>query len=99
MPGKVSLPNLEMQGDVGVITTNMLGQTLGLVYGTFSFALMFFAVVFVAAALLSNVRAFKAVYLSSVPRRYRHDGGCVVEGGGLRRWLVGRRRFRAEGVD
>jgi predicted PurR-regulated permease PerM len=44
-----------------------------LVLGTFSFALMLFAVIFVAASLLANVRTFKAAYLTSVPSRYRHD--------------------------
>ena len=33
---------------------------MGLVFGTFSFALTLFAVVFVAAPLLANVRRFKA---------------------------------------
>lgn len=63
----------DLKTSLGVITTSILGHTLGLVFGTFSFALMLFAVVFVAASLLANVRTFKAAYLTSVPSRYRHD--------------------------
>lgn len=63
----------DLKTSLGVITGNMLGRTLGLAFGTFSFALALFAVVFVAASLLANVRTFKAAYLTSVPRRYRHD--------------------------
>jgi predicted PurR-regulated permease PerM len=51
----------------------MLGRTMGLVFGTFSWALTLFAVIFVAASLLANARSFKATYLASVPRRYRRD--------------------------
>lgn len=63
----------DLKTSLGVITGNMLGRTLGLAVGTSSFALALFAVVFVAASLLANVRAFKAAYLTSVPSRYRHD--------------------------
>jgi predicted PurR-regulated permease PerM len=49
----------------------VLGSTLGLVFGTFGFALTVFAVVFVAAWLRSNVRNFKAAYVLSVPSRSR----------------------------
>lgn len=63
----------DLTASLGVITSNVLGGALGLVFGTFSFALTLFAVVFVAASLLSNVRDFKAAYLTSVPVRYRHD--------------------------
>ena len=63
----------DLKTSLAVITGNMLGRTLGLLVGTFSFALTFFAVVFIAASLLANVRSFKAAYLCSVPKRYRHD--------------------------
>lgn len=63
----------DLKTSLGVISGNMLGRTLGLAVGTFSFALALFAVVFVAASLLANVRAFKAAYLTSVPSHYRHD--------------------------
>jgi predicted PurR-regulated permease PerM len=63
----------DLRDSLGVITNNMLGRTVGLVFGTFSWALTLFAVIFIAASLLANVRPFKAAYLNCVPRRYRHD--------------------------
>jgi predicted PurR-regulated permease PerM len=63
----------DLRASLGLITGNVLGSTLGLVFGTFSFALTIFAVIFVAASLLSNVRNFKAAYVTSVPIRYRRD--------------------------
>ncbi|MGZ9034187.1 MAG: AI-2E family transporter [Rhodospirillales bacterium] len=63
----------DLTASLGVITGNILGGTLGLVYGTFSFAVTLFAVIFIAASLLANVRNFKAIYLTSVPSRYRRD--------------------------
>jgi predicted PurR-regulated permease PerM len=48
-------------------------------------------VVFVAASLLSNVRSFKATYLTSVPSRYRHDAHNFRDalGHALSRYLGG----------
>jgi predicted PurR-regulated permease PerM len=63
----------DLRASLGIIPDNVLGSTLGLVFGTFSFALTLFAVIFVATSLLSNVRNFKAAYLTSVPPRYRRD--------------------------
>ena len=63
----------DLTASLGIITGNILGGTLGLVYGTFSFAVTLFAVIFIAASLLANVRNFKAAYLTSVPSRYRRD--------------------------
>jgi predicted PurR-regulated permease PerM len=63
----------DLRDSLGVITDNMLGRTVGLVFGTFSWALTLFAVIFIAASLLANARSFKATYLTCVPRRYRHD--------------------------
>jgi predicted PurR-regulated permease PerM len=63
----------DLSTSFGVIAGNVLGHTMGVVFGTFSVALTLFAVVFVAVSLLANVRTFKAAYLSSVPHRYRHD--------------------------
>jgi predicted PurR-regulated permease PerM len=63
----------DLRESLGVITDNMLGRTVGLVFGTFSWALTLFAVIFVAASLLANARSIKAAYLTCVPRRYRHD--------------------------
>jgi predicted PurR-regulated permease PerM len=63
----------DIRDSLGVIANNMLGRTLGILFGTFSWALTLFAVIFIAASLLANVRSFKAAYLTSVPAHYRHD--------------------------
>lgn len=63
----------DLTASLGLITGNVLGGTLGFVRGTFSVAVTLFAVIFVAASLLANVRNFKAAYLISVPFRYRRD--------------------------
>lgn len=64
----------DLRASIGLVTGNVLGGTVGLVFGTFSFALTLFAVIFVAASLLSNLRGFKLAYLTSLPRHYRGDG-------------------------
>lgn len=63
----------DIRDSLGVIANNVLGRTFGIIFGTFSWALTLFAVIFIAASLLANVRSFKASYLTSVPSRYRHD--------------------------
>jgi predicted PurR-regulated permease PerM len=63
----------DLEASFGVITENIVGGTVGFVFGTFSFVLTLFAVIFIAASLLANARDFKAAYLTSVPTRYRHD--------------------------
>jgi len=63
----------DLEASFGVIAENIVGGTVGFVFGTFSFALTLFAVIFIAASLLANTRDFKAAYLTSVPTRYRHD--------------------------
>lgn len=63
----------DLKDSLGLIANNMLGRTVGIIFGTFSWALTLFAVIFIAASLLANVRSFKAAYLTSVPSRYRHD--------------------------
>jgi predicted PurR-regulated permease PerM len=63
----------DLRNSLGVVANNMLGHTVGIIFGTFSWVLTLFAVIFVAASLLANVRSFKAAYLTSVPRRYRPD--------------------------
>jgi predicted PurR-regulated permease PerM len=63
----------DIRDSLGVIADNVLGRTLGILFGTFSWALTLFAVIFIAASLLANVRSFKAAYLTSVPGHYRHD--------------------------
>ena len=52
---------------------NVLGGALGVVTGTFSFALTLFGVLFVGAYLLVDVRRFKAAYLRAAPYDYRRD--------------------------
>ncbi|MGF1472850.1 MAG: AI-2E family transporter [Rubrobacteraceae bacterium] len=52
---------------------NVLGGALGVVTGTFSFALALFGVLFVGAYLLLDVRRFKAAYLRAAPHDYRRD--------------------------
>jgi predicted PurR-regulated permease PerM len=63
----------DIKDSLGLIANNVLGRTLGILFGTFSWALTLFAVVFIAASLLANVRSFKAAYLTSVPSHDRHD--------------------------
>ncbi len=63
----------DIRDSLGVIANNVLGRTVGIIFGTFSWALTLFAVIFIAASLLANVRSFKAAYLTSAPVRYRHD--------------------------
>jgi predicted PurR-regulated permease PerM len=63
----------DIRDSLGVIANNVLGHTLGILFGTFSWALTLFAVIFIAASLLANVRSFKAAFLTSVPSHYRHD--------------------------
>ncbi len=63
----------DFRNSLGAVANNVLGHTVGIIFGTFSWALTLFAVVFIAASLLANVRSFKAAYLTSVPGHYRHD--------------------------
>ena len=55
------------------LAKNALGGALGLAFGTVSFAVTLFGVVFVGAYLLADVRRFKAAYLRAAPHRYRRD--------------------------
>lgn len=64
----------EISTGLSVITENFLGRTVGVVFGTFSFILTLFGVIFVAISLLANGRNFKAGFLRELPRRYRGDG-------------------------
>jgi predicted PurR-regulated permease PerM len=63
----------DLTTSIGVITENLLGGTMRVVFGTFSFALTLFGVVFVAASLLANSRNIKAAFIAAVPHAYRHD--------------------------
>ncbi|WP_207479480.1 AI-2E family transporter [Arenibaculum pallidiluteum] len=81
----------DFRNSLGVVANNVLGRTVGLVFGTFSYALTVFSVVFVAASLLANQRQFKAAYLASAPKRYRHDALSLWDalGHALSRYLGG----------
>jgi predicted PurR-regulated permease PerM len=81
----------DFRNSLGAVANNMLGHTLGILFGTFSWALTLFAVIFVAASLLANVRSFKAAYLTSVPGHYRHDALAFWDalGHALSRYLGG----------
>jgi predicted PurR-regulated permease PerM len=81
----------DLRSSLGVISNNVLGHTVGILFGTFSWALTLFAVIFVAASLLANVRSFKAAYLTSVPGHYRHDALAFWDalGHALSRYLGG----------
>ena len=63
----------DLMGAARSIAKNALGGALGLVFGTVSFAVTLFGVVFVGAYLLADVRRFKAAYLRAAPHRYRRD--------------------------
>ncbi len=73
------------------IAGNMLGGVFGFVYGTFSFALTLFGVIFVGAYLLSDVRRVQATYLRTVPHAYRRDARTLWNAFGfsLGRYLSG----------
>jgi predicted PurR-regulated permease PerM len=73
------------------IAKNALGGALGLVFGTVSFAVTLFGVVFVGAYLLADVRRFKAAYLRAAPHRYRRDFLALWDafGHSLSRYLGG----------
>ena len=81
----------DIRDSLSVIADNVLGRTLGILFGTFSWALTLFAVIFIAASLLANVRSFKAAYLTSVPGHYRHDALAFWDalGHALSRYLGG----------
>ncbi len=73
------------------IAKNALSGGLGLVFGTVSFAVTLFGVVFVGAYLLADVRRFKAAYLRATPHRYRRDAKTLWDAFGysLSRYLGG----------
>ncbi len=73
------------------VAGSVLGGVFGFVYGTFSFALTLFGVVFVGAYLLADVRRFEAAYLRATPRAYRRDALTLWNAFGfsLSRYLSG----------
>ncbi len=73
------------------IIEGILGGLLGFISGAFSFGIVLFGVLFVAAYLLVDVRKVKAAYLRTAPRRYRRDARELWEAFGisLSRYLGG----------
>jgi predicted PurR-regulated permease PerM len=73
------------------LTENLLRSILGLIPKAFNFGVTLFGILFVAIYLLVDVRKVKAVFLKSVPARYRHDARDLWEafGQSLSRYLGG----------
>ena len=73
------------------IIEGMLGGLVGFISGAFSFGVVLFGVLFVAAYLLVDVRKVEAAYLKAVPARYRRDARELWEAFGisLSRYLGG----------
>jgi predicted PurR-regulated permease PerM len=73
------------------VAGNVLGGALGIVFGTFSFILTLFGVVFIGAYLLADVRRVKAAWLRAAPHGYRRDAKTLWEafGHSLSRYLAG----------
>jgi predicted PurR-regulated permease PerM len=69
----------------------VVGGALGVLTGTFSFALTLFGVIFVGAYLLADVRRIRAAYLRAVPRTHRRDARTLWNAFGysLSRYLAG----------
>jgi predicted PurR-regulated permease PerM len=55
------------------VTENLLRDLIVFIPQVFNFGIILFAVLFVAAYLLVDVRKVKAVYLKAAPKRYRQD--------------------------
>lgn len=73
------------------VAGNVLGGALGFVFGTFSFVLTLFGVIFIGAYLLADVRRVKAAWLRAWPHGYRSDAKTLWEAFGysLSRYLGG----------
>jgi predicted PurR-regulated permease PerM len=73
------------------VAGNVLGGALGFVFGTFSFVLTLFGVVFIGAYLLVDVRRVKAAWLRAWPHGYRRDARTLWNAFGysLSRYLGG----------
>jgi predicted PurR-regulated permease PerM len=81
----------DLVGAVRSVAGNVLGGALGVITGTFGFAVTLFGVVFIAAYLLVDVRRFEAAFLSAVPHDYRRDAKTLWDAFGysLSRYLGG----------
>jgi predicted PurR-regulated permease PerM len=73
------------------LTENLLRDLIGFIPQVFNFGVVLFAVIFVAAYLLVDVRKVKATYLKASPKRYRHDARELWDAFGvsLSRYLGG----------
>ena len=73
------------------LTENLLRDLIVFIPQVFNFGIILFAVLFVAAYLLVDVRKVKAAYLRAAPRRYRHDARDLWDAFGfsLSRYLGG----------
>jgi predicted PurR-regulated permease PerM len=73
------------------VAGNVLGGALGFVFGTFSFVLTLFGVVFIGAYLLVDVRRVEAAWLRAWPHGYRRDARTLWNAFGysLSRYLGG----------
>jgi len=73
------------------LTENLLRDLIVFIPQVFNFGIILFAVLFVAAYLLVDVRKVKAAYLKAAPKRYRQDARDLWEAFGvsLSRYLGG----------
>jgi predicted PurR-regulated permease PerM len=73
------------------LTENLLRDLIVFIPQVFNFGIILFAVLFVAAYLLVDVRKVKAVYLKAAPKRYRQDARELWDAFGysLSRYLGG----------
>jgi predicted PurR-regulated permease PerM len=73
------------------LTENLLRDLIVFIPQVFNFGIILFAVLFVAAYLLVDVRKVKATYLRSAPKRYRQDARDLWDAFGvsLSRYLGG----------
>jgi predicted PurR-regulated permease PerM len=73
------------------VTENLLRDLIVFIPQIFNFGIILFAVLFVAAYLLVDVRKVKAAYLRASPKRYRHDARDLWDAFGvsLSRYLGG----------
>src|SRR5690606_26973353 len=63
----------DLRTSIGIISSNILGSAVGVVFGAFSLPPPLVAIIFLPVSLPSNVRTFQAAFLTSVPARYRWD--------------------------
>ena len=76
---------------VRAVAGNVLSGVVGFVFGTFSFVLTLFGVIFIGAYLLADVRRVEAAWLRAWPHGYRRDARTLWDAFGysLSRYLGG----------